>query len=204
MNSRLNVDSGTRVKEVRSRFATGGLFLDSEAPSGGYAELPLSRGRSVRLAGSWPVNSRRQQDFIEMIASENFTPRAVLEAVGSVLTNKYAEGLPGARYYHGCQMVDQVETVAIERAKALYGAEHANVQPHSGAQANQAVYVAAVPSGANILSMRLDHGGHLTHGLKVELLGAHLRSSPLCTVGDPPVASTTTKSGPWLSRPSPT
>ena len=144
--------------------------MESGAAVESYAELPLSRVDPVvsRLVAG---ELERQQTFIEMIASENFTPRAVLEAVGSVLTNKYAEGLPGARYYHGCQVVDQVETVAIERAKALYGAGHANVQPHSGAQANQAAYVAAVPSGATIMSMRLDHGGHLTHGLKVNFSG---------------------------------
>jgi glycine hydroxymethyltransferase len=144
--------------------------LNGESNVGGYAELPLTQA-DPEVSGILAGELRRQQDFIEMIASENFTPRAVLEAVGSVLTNKYAEGLPGARFYHGCHVVDQVETVAIERAKALYGAEHANVQPHSGAQANQAAYVAAVPTGATILSMRLDHGGHLTHGLKVNFSG---------------------------------
>ncbi|MCL5735153.1 MAG: serine hydroxymethyltransferase [Actinobacteria bacterium] len=113
----------------------------------------------------------RQQRNIELIASENFTPVAVLEAVGSVLTNKYAEGLPGKRYYGGCDVVDEVEALAIERAKALYGAEHANVQPHSGSTANQAVYWAALEPGDAVLSMSQAHGGHLTHGLNVNFSG---------------------------------
>ena len=106
----------------------------------------------------------RQQSHIELIASENFTYPAVMEAQGSVLTNKYAEGYPGKRWYGGCEHVDKVETLAIERAKALFGAEHANVQPHSGSQANFAVYTAVLPLGAKILGMNLSHGGHLTHG----------------------------------------
>ena len=113
----------------------------------------------------------RQQDYIELIASENFVPVAVLQAVGSVLTNKYAEGYPGKRYYGGCDVVDAVERLAIERAKALFGAEHANVQPHSGSQANQAAYFAALEPGDTVLAMRLEHGGHLTHGLKVNFSG---------------------------------
>jgi len=113
----------------------------------------------------------RQQDNIELIASENFAPPAVLDAVGSVLTNKYAEGYPGARYYGGCEVVDEVETLAIQRAKALYGAEHANVQPHSGSAANEAAYFAALDAGDGVLAMSLDHGGHLTHGLKVNFSG---------------------------------
>ena len=113
----------------------------------------------------------RQQDYIELIASENFVPAAVLEAVGSVLTNKYAEGYPGKRYYGGCDVVDAVERLAIERATALFGAEHANVQPHSGSQANQAAYFAALEPGDTVLAMRLEHGGHLTHGLKVNFSG---------------------------------
>ncbi len=114
---------------------------------------------------------RRQQETIELIASENFTPVAVLQAVGSVLTNKYAEGYPDKRYYGGCEVVDQVETLAIERVKALYGAEHANVQPHSGSTANQAAYFAALDHGDVVLAMRLEHGGHLTHGLRVNFSG---------------------------------
>ncbi len=107
---------------------------------------------------------QRQQDHIELIASENFTLPAVMEAQGSVLTNKYAEGYPGKRWYGGCEYVDVVETLAIERAKALFGAEHANVQPHSGSQANTAVYLSTLKPGDKILTMNLSHGGHLTHG----------------------------------------
>jgi glycine hydroxymethyltransferase len=106
----------------------------------------------------------RQQSHIELIASENFTYPAVMEAQGSVLTNKYAEGYPGKRWYGGCEYVDKVETLAIERAKALFGAEHANVQPHSGSQANFAVYTAVLSPGDKVLGMNLAHGGHLTHG----------------------------------------
>ncbi len=113
----------------------------------------------------------RQRAQIELIASENFTWPAVLEAVGSVPTNKYAEGYPGKRYYGGCEVVDEIEQLAIDRAKALFGAEHANVQPHAGAQANMAVYLAALQPGDTVLSLRLDHGGHLTHGLKVNFSG---------------------------------
>ena len=113
----------------------------------------------------------RQRNQIELIASENFTWPSVLEAVGSVLTNKYAEGYPGRRYYGGCEFVDEVEQLAIDRAKALFGAEHANVQPHAGAQANMAVYSGLLEPGDTVLSLRLDHGGHLTHGLKVNFSG---------------------------------
>ena len=113
----------------------------------------------------------RQQNGLEMIASENFVPRAVLQAQGSVLTNKYAEGYPGRRYYGGCEQVDKIETIARERAKSLFGAEYANVQPHSGAQANAAVYQALVKSGDTVLGLALDHGGHLTHGMKINFSG---------------------------------
>ncbi|GIW03566.1 MAG: serine hydroxymethyltransferase [Thermomicrobiales bacterium] len=114
---------------------------------------------------------RRQRDGIELIASENFVSRAVLEAVGSVMTNKYAEGYPGKRYYGGCEFMDQVETLAIERAKLLFGAEHANVQPHSGANANLAAYLAILEPGDRILGLSLQEGGHLTHGLAVNFSG---------------------------------
>jgi glycine hydroxymethyltransferase len=113
----------------------------------------------------------RQRGQIELIASENFTWPSVLEAVGSVPTNKYAEGYPGKRYYGGCEVVDEIEQLAIDRAKELFGAEHANVQPHAGAQANMAAYMALLQPGDTILSLRLDHGGHLTHGLKVNFSG---------------------------------
>jgi glycine hydroxymethyltransferase len=114
---------------------------------------------------------RRQQSTLEMIASENFVPQAVLDCQGSVLTNKYAEGYPGKRYYGGCEHVDVAETLAIERAKALFGAEHANVQPHAGAQANAAVYHALCEPGDTVLGMKLDHGGHLTHGMRINFSG---------------------------------
>ena len=113
----------------------------------------------------------RQRNQIELIASENFTWPSVMEAMGSVPTNKYAEGYPGRRYYGGCDVVDEIEQTAIDRAKSLFGAEHANVQPHAGAQTNMAVYMAALDPGDTILSLRLDHGGHLTHGLKVNFSG---------------------------------
>jgi glycine hydroxymethyltransferase len=113
----------------------------------------------------------RQRGQIELIASENFTWPSVLEAVGSVPTNKYAEGYPGKRYYGGCEVVDEIEQTAIDRAKDLFGAEHANVQPHAGAQTNMAVYMAVLQPGETILSLELAHGGHLTHGLKVNFSG---------------------------------
>jgi glycine hydroxymethyltransferase len=113
----------------------------------------------------------RQRGQLELIASENFTWPSVLEAVGSVPTNKYAEGYPGKRYYGGCEVVDEIEQLAIDRAKELFGAEHANVQPHAGAQTNMAVYMAVLQPGDTILGLRLDHGGHLTHGLKVNFSG---------------------------------
>jgi glycine hydroxymethyltransferase len=113
----------------------------------------------------------RQNDGLELIASENFVSAAVLEAAGTVLTNKYAEGYPGRRYYGGCEFVDVVETLAINRAKALFGAEHANVQPHSGAQANMAVYFALLKPGDTVLGMNLAHGGHLTHGHPLNFSG---------------------------------
>src|SRR5215204_523483 len=114
---------------------------------------------------------RRQQGTLEMIASENFVPQAVLEAVGSVLTNKYAEGYPGKRYYGGCQEVDVAEQLAIDRAKELFGAEHVNVQPHAGAQANNAAYMALLQPGDTFLGLALDHGGHLSHGMKINVSG---------------------------------
>jgi glycine hydroxymethyltransferase len=115
--------------------------------------------------------TERQRGQIELIASENFTWPAVLEAIGSTPTNKYAEGYPGKRYYGGCEIVDEIEQLAIDRAKELFGADHANVQPHAGAQTNMAVYMAALQPGDTILSLELSHGGHLTHGLKVNFSG---------------------------------
>src|SRR5271167_3658107 len=113
----------------------------------------------------------RQQDGLEMIASENYTSPAVMQAAGSVLTNKYAEGYPGRRYYGGCEYVDVVENLARDRAKQLFGAEHVNVQPHSGSQANMAVYMTAVKPGDTVLGLDLAMGGHLTHGMKLNVSG---------------------------------
>jgi glycine hydroxymethyltransferase len=121
---------------------------------------------------------RRQSTGLELIASENFTYRAVLEATGSVFTNKYAEGYPGKRYYGGCEFVDVVENLAIERAKKLFGAEHVNVQPHSGSQANMSVYLTVLKPGDTILGMNLSHGGHLTHGHPLNFSGKYYRIVP--------------------------
>jgi glycine hydroxymethyltransferase len=119
--------------------------------------------------------TERQGRQLEMIASENFVSEAVLEALGTTLTNKYAEGYPGKRYYGGCEFVDVAESLAIERAKQIFGADHANVQPHSGAQANTAVYMAAVKPGDTILGMNLSHGGHLTHGHPLNFSGKYFK-----------------------------
>ena len=142
------------------------------------AQTSLDQLRSAGLAEIDPDVAEllgreleRQRGQIELIASENFTWPSVLEAVGSVPTNKYAEGYPGRRYYGGCEIVDAIEQLAIDRAKDLFGAEHANVQPHAGAQANMAAYFALLQPGDTILGLRLDHGGHLTHGLKVNFSG---------------------------------
>ena len=125
----------------------------------------------------------RQNQNIELIASENYVSDQVMEAMGSVLTNKYAEGYPGARYYGGCEVVDKVETLAIERICRLYGAEYANVQPHSGAQANTAVYFALLEHGDTVMGMNLAHGGHLTHGSPVNYSGKSYNFVPY-GVGD--------------------
>ncbi|MFB6367407.1 serine hydroxymethyltransferase [Paenibacillus elgii] len=129
------------------------------------------RKQDPKIVEAMNLELGRQRDKIELIASENFVSQAVLEAMGTVLTNKYAEGYPHKRYYGGCEYVDIVEDIARDRAKELFGAEHANVQPHSGAQANMAVYLAAVKPGDTILGMNLSHGGHLTHGSPVNASG---------------------------------
>ncbi|MBY7125674.1 serine hydroxymethyltransferase [Bacillus sp. 16GRE42] len=129
------------------------------------------REKDYQVAEAIDYELQRQQKHIELIASENFVSLAVLEAMGTVLTNKYAEGYPGKRYYGGCEYVDIVENLAIERAKQLFGADHANVQPHSGAQANMAVYSACLKPGDTVLGMDLSHGGHLTHGSPVNSSG---------------------------------
>ena len=128
------------------------------------------------IGGLMVQELHRQQDGLELIASENFASPAVIAAMGTILTNKYAEGLPGKRYYGGCQVVDQIEQIAIDRAKALFGAEFANVQPHSGAQANLAVLTALLQPGDTFLGMDLGNGGHLTHGSPANLSGRYFRA----------------------------
>src|SRR6266542_345881 len=138
------------------------------------ALAPMQRSLSDAdpdIADAIRHETRRQADGLELIASENFVSQAVLEAAGSVMTNKYAEGYPGKRYYGGCEFVDVAESLAIARAKALFGAEHANLQPHSGAQANMAVYFTLLKPGDTVLGMNLAHGGHLTHGHPLNFLG---------------------------------
>ena len=142
-----------------------GLSLSDEHVVAPLAEVDPEIDRVLRR------ELERQRNTLEMIASENFVPQAVLEAVGSVLTNKYAEGYPGKRYYGGCQEVDVAEQLAIERARELFGAEHVNVQPHAGAQANNAAYMALLEPGDTFLGLALDHGGHLTHGMKINVSG---------------------------------
>ncbi len=151
--------------------------MDAGKVAGTLADLPENL-QSASLADVDPqiaavldAELRRQQNTLEMIASENFVPRAVLEAVGSVLTNKYAEGYPGRRYYGGCEEVDVAEQLAIDRAKELFGAEHANVQAHAGAQANNAASMALLEPGDTFLGLALDHGGHLSHGMKINVSG---------------------------------
>ena len=136
----------------------------------GYMTAPLSEV-DPQIHEVLGRELERQRNTLEMIASENFVPQAILEAVGSVLTNKYAEGYPGKRYYGGCEEVDVAEQLAIDRAKEVFGAEHVNVQPHSGAQANNAVYMALMDPGDTFLGLALDHGGHLSHGMKLNVSG---------------------------------
>lgn len=138
----------------------------------------IVRAIDPEVADALQAETERQRGNIELIASENFTSRAVMEAQGSTATNKYAEGYPGRRYYGGCEFVDVVESLAIERAKALFGADHANVQPHSGAQANTAVYFAMLTPGDTVLGMNLSHGGHLTHGHPINLSGKYFNFIP--------------------------
>ena len=136
-----------------------------------FSRADLIAGFDPELAKSIADETRRQEDHVELIASENYASPRVMEAQGSQLTNKYAEGYPGKRYYGGCEFVDVAERLAIERCKELFGADYANVQPHSGSQANQAVYFALLNPGDTILGMSLAHGGHLTHGAKVNISG---------------------------------
>ncbi len=139
-------------------------------------EYPHLKAQDGEVYASVMRELSRQRDHLELIASENFVSEAVMEAVGSHLTNKYAEGYPGARYYGGCRYVDEVENIAIERARMLFGADHVNVQPHSGSQANTAVYLALLKPGDTIMGLDLSHGGHLTHGSRVSISGKYFRS----------------------------
>ena len=134
-------------------------------------DLEDLKKEDIEIYNAIEAEHKRQHDKIELIASENFVSEAVMQAMGSYMTNKYAEGYPGARYYGGCEFVDVAENIAIERAKELFGAEHVNVQPHSGAQANMAAYFAVLTPGDTVLGMNLSHGGHLTHGSKVNFSG---------------------------------
>ncbi len=146
------------------------------ASRGGYAYPDLRLDQiDVEVTEALRAERLRQENNIELIASENYVSQAVMDAVGSFATNKYAEGYPGRRYYGGCQHVDKLETLAIERAKKLYGAEHVNVQTHAGSQANMAIYIAAIEPGDEVLAMSLDHGGHLTHGFKLNFSGRYFK-----------------------------
>ena len=142
-----------------------------------YFERPLA-DVDPEVAAAIGRELERQQRTLEMIASENFVPEAILETQGSVLTNKYAEGYPGKRYYGGCEHVDVIEQLAIDRAKALFGAEHANVQPHAGAQANSSVYHALLEPGETIMGLALPHGGHLSHGMRINVSGRLYEIAP--------------------------
>ena len=136
-----------------------------------FSKQDQIQGYDDELLAAMSQEERRQEAHIELIASENYCSQRVMEAQGSGLTNKYAEGYPGKRYYGGCEYVDKVEQLAIDRAKALFGADYANVQPHSGSSANSAVYLALLNAGDTILGMSLAHGGHLTHGASVSSSG---------------------------------
>ncbi|MGN0972067.1 MAG: serine hydroxymethyltransferase, partial [Aristaeellaceae bacterium] len=141
-------------------------------------ELEMIRQADPEVAGAIELELNRQRTHIELIASENFVSPAVMAAMGTCLTNKYAEGYPGKRYYGGCECVDIVENLARDRACRLFGAEHANVQPHSGAQANMAVYFAMLQPGDTVMGMNLSHGGHLTHGSPVNMSGKYFKFVP--------------------------
>ena len=136
-------------------------------------ELDIIKFQDAEIASLIEEELSRQQNTIELIASENFTSKAVMAACGTVLTNKYAEGKPQKRFYNGCDVIDKIEIIAQERLKKLFGAEHANVQPHSGAQANMAVFLYALKAGDKVLGMDLSNGGHLTHGSPVNFSGLY-------------------------------
>src|SRR6059036_3652420 len=157
--------------------------LPHQVETGSFVSKPPRYGEALRrvdpeIFDAIAAEEKRQLENIELIASENFTSRAVMEAQGSVLTNKYAEGYPGKRWYGGCENVDTVESLAIDRARRLFGAEHVNVQPHSGSQANMAVYLTVLQPGDTILGMNLSHGGHLTHGHPLNFSGKYYHIVP--------------------------
>jgi glycine hydroxymethyltransferase len=156
---------------------SNGTVLQMSDPSPDYFTKPIA-DVDPEIADVLRNEAARQESTLEMIAAENFVPQAILDCQGSVLTNKYAEGYPGKRYYGGCEHVDVAEQLAIDRAKELFGAEHVNVQPHSGAQANSAVYMAMLEPGDRILGMKLDHGGHLTHGMRINFSGLYFDIVP--------------------------
>src|SRR5579863_3874345 len=150
------------------------MFMSRSQP---LRQRPLAEV-DPEIARALEMEAAREARTLELIASENFVSEAVLQALGCVMTNKYAEGLPGKRYYGGCEFVDVVETLAIERAKKLFNAEHVNVQPHSGAQANQCVYMTVLKPGDTVLGMNLAHGGHLTHGHPLNFSGKTYKVVP--------------------------
>src|SRR5215469_17029089 len=164
------MDSRESVALPAPALAAGGPMLQSCLPMDNPMSRPLAEA-DPEIYAAIRHETERQGSQLELIASENFTSEAVLEAAGSVLTNKYAEGYPGKRYYGGCEFVDVVENLARERAKKLFNAEYANVQPHSGSQANQASYASVLQPGDTILGLNLSHGGHLTHGHHLNFSG---------------------------------
>src|SRR5690554_4419783 len=159
-----------RLDNVESLTYISISLVDSMRTAMFSRDLTVARF-DAELFDAMEKEAQRQEEHIELIASENYTSPAVMEAQGSVLTNKYAEGYPGKRYYGGCEYVDIIEHLAIDRAKELFGADYANVQPHAGSQANSAVYLALLNPGDTVLGMSLAHGGHLTHGAKVSFSG---------------------------------
>src|ERR671921_896443 len=163
-------DDRSRPRCVEEPADAGATVLAMSDLSPDYFTKPVA-DVDPEIAEVLRHEAQRQEATLEMIASENFVPQAILDCQGSVLTNKYAEGYPGKRYYGGCEHVDVAEQLAIDRAKELFGAEHVNVQPHSGAQANNAVYHALLQPGDKILGMKLDHGGHLSHGMRINVSG---------------------------------
>lgn len=165
-----NLDSQAPGSQIAGSSVSNRTVSDFSLGSGDYLSSTLDQ-IDPEITRVLARERTRQQDTLEMIASENFVPQAVLEALGSVLTNKYAEGYPGKRYYGGCEEVDVAERLAIERTKEVFGSEHVNVQPHSGAQANNAAYMALLEPKDTILGLALDHGGHLTHGMKLNVSG---------------------------------